>query len=85
MIWFLCMVTLGVFFAYYQWQLHQKRLLVIKKLRFDASIMRRIADKYPHLTSLQIQQVVRRLARLFLYGFNGARQRHVKYALTSGG
>ncbi len=65
MIWFLCMVTLGVFFAYYQWQLHQKRLLVIKKLRFDASIMRRIADKYPHLTSSQIQQVLEGLRDYF--------------------
>jgi hypothetical protein len=65
MIWFLCIGHLGVFVAYYQWQLHQKRLLVIKKLRFDASITRRIADKYPHLTSSQIQQILEGLRDYF--------------------
>ena len=65
MIWFLCVVALGIFVFYYQRQIYQKRLLVIKNLRFDASITRRLADKYPHLTSSQTQQILEGLRDYF--------------------
>ncbi|MCB1658553.1 MAG: hypothetical protein H6996_00945 [Moraxellaceae bacterium] len=65
MSWFLVLVILGFAVGYYQWQLNQKRLLVIKNLRFDASITRRLADKYPHLTSSQTQQILEGLRDYF--------------------
>lgn len=65
MIWFVCIVALVVFVFYYQRQIYQKRLLVIKNLRFDASITRRLADTYPHLTSSQTQQILEGLRDYF--------------------
>jgi hypothetical protein len=38
-------------------QLHERQQ-VIQRLIFDSSIHRRVADKYPHLTSTQVQQVL---------------------------
>jgi hypothetical protein len=58
-------VALVVFVFYYQRQIYQKRLLVIKNLRFDASITRRLADKYPHLTTSQTQQILEGLRDYF--------------------
>lgn len=65
MIWFLLIVILGFCVGYYQWQRYQQRLEVIKRLHFDASIVRRLADKYPHLSSSQIQQVLEGLRDYF--------------------
>lgn len=74
MSWFLLIVFLGVSFGYYQWQLTNKRLEVIRRLNFDASIMRRVADKYPQLSSAQIQQVLEGL-RDYFYVVLKARRR----------
>ena len=65
MSWFLVLVILGFAVAYYQWNLIQKRKEVIKRLTFDASITRRVADKYPHLTTAQVQQVLEGLRDYF--------------------
>lgn len=65
MIWFFFVLILGFIFAYYQWQTYKRRLEVIKRLSFDASIVRRVAEKYPHLTASQIQQVLEGLREYF--------------------
>ena len=65
MIWFLLIIILGFGVGYYRWQLYKQRLEAIKRLTFDASIVRRVADKYPHLTSSQIQHILEGLRDYF--------------------
>lgn len=65
MIWFFLIVILIVVVSYLNWQQKIKRMEVIKRLVFDASIQRRVAEVYPHLTSSQVQQVLEGLRDYF--------------------
>jgi len=65
MIWFFLMVIFVVIVSYVNWQQKIKRMDVIKRLVFDASIQRRISETYPHLTSSQVQQVLEGLKDYF--------------------
>lgn len=63
--WFILLSLFGLLLIYWSWQLEIKRLDVIKCHIFDASIQRRVADKFPHLTNAQVQEVLEGLRDYF--------------------
>ena len=65
MIWFFLIVILIVVMSYLNWQQKIKRMDIIKRFVFDASIQRRVAEAYPHLTPSQVQQVLEGLRDYF--------------------
>ena len=65
MIWFLLIVMFIVIVSYLNWQQKIKRMDVIKRLVFDASIQRRVAETYPHLTPTQVKEVLEGLRDYF--------------------
>ena len=64
--WFITLSIFCMLLIYKAWRLRIKRLEFINRFTFDLSIRRRIAEKYPHLTPSQIQQVLEGLRDYFI-------------------
>lgn len=59
--WFIWLIGIALLFLAVkgrQRQRFQQRQQVIERLTFDASVTRRVHNKYPHLTSSQLEQVL---------------------------
>lgn len=64
--WFITLSIFCMLLIYTNWRLRIKRCEFIERFTFDLSIRRRIAEKYPHLTPSQIQQVLEGLRDYFI-------------------